>query len=121
VKDERGFGLYRIMSRLLPILTLTSWRWSWMATLMTKDNTFATGTDTVGYQRFEARIFRVLPGQEIRKREYYLATAERQDVQRTIFRPETAELNIPLGWPTEHDIAEAHRAVWGEEHSDLYS
>ena len=119
--SERGSGLYGDMVKLLCIIELAAWRWTYQAALLTTENVHKIGIRTNGFSGFEAPVFRLAPGQRIEDRLYWLATRHREAVVADLLRPETAAPSLSLNWPSEHDIAEARRAVWGGEHSDLLS
>jgi hypothetical protein len=119
--SERGFGLYNDLVKLLGILELTAWRFTYQMALLTSENVIKTGIRANGFQDFESPIFRLAPGQRLKDRLYWLATRHREAVVADLLRPDTASPSRSLNWPTEAEIEAARRAVWGGEHSDQFS
>jgi hypothetical protein len=119
--SERGFGLYNDLVKLLGIIELTAWRFTYQMALLTSENVVKTGIRANGFQEFESPIFRLAPGQRLKDRLYWLATRHREAVAADLLRHDTASPSRSLNWPTDAEIEEARRAVWGGEHSDLLS
>jgi hypothetical protein len=111
--SEQGVGLYKILMRLQRLLILTNWRWTYSVALLTEANALKIGRNTLGHYSFAPRVFRVVPGQAMKDREYWLVAAERIEVARTILRPETGDIEIPLNWPSAADMESAKRDAWG--------
>jgi hypothetical protein len=119
--SERGFGLYNDLVKLLGIIELTAWRFTYQMALLTSENVIKTGIRANGFSEFESPIFRLAPGQQPKDRLYWLATRHREAVVADLLRPDTALPTRALNWPTDAEIEAARRAVWGGEHSDLLS
>jgi hypothetical protein len=112
---ERGFGLYNDLVKLLGIMELTAWRFTYQVALLTSENVLKTGIRTNGFCDFEAPIFRLKPGQQLKDRLYWLATRHREAVVADLLSPDVALSTRALNWPTEDDIAAARQAIWGSE------
>jgi hypothetical protein len=110
---ERGDGLYSDMVKLLFILELASWRFSHQAALMANGNIGVIGLHPNGMRDFVAPVFRLVPGQNLRDRLYWLTTRERAALVADLLRPEMANEKARMNWPTEADLAAARYAIWG--------
>lgn len=115
VPRERHRGIAKALVRLSRVLTMTlpAWRWSWLVALMTEANMLKIGTRSNGFRQFTNGVFRVMPGQNMADREYWLGLKERRWAEEEFFRPETADLDMALNAPTPAAIAAARRdAGW---------
>jgi hypothetical protein len=111
-EEQRRNGCGKALARLSRLLTLTLplWKWSWLCVLMTAENMLRIGRNVAGFQSWQSGIIRMRSDEDdMQKRNYWLGSARREDVEADFFVPSIADLSVRLDQPTPQEIELAKR------------
>ena len=109
-KDWQGRGLFKRMSRLFDLILLADFRWTWRVAIVRSHMTRSLGFGIYYYPVAACRLYRVVPGRALPDSEYDLLSCRRDQLLSALIRAETADLGMPIGYPSRGEI-EAARAT----------
>lgn len=108
LEQYRGGGCFKMLWRLLQVVLLTEWRWSWETGLIDERQPIGLPVNTYGFKSVEPFILRT--GVDTMKRRDYLACSRRSEVREEVLRASLPELRS-MAEPTTANHARARDAL----------